>query len=207
MVTRASKSLSIEGSWKTWFRSKESFLGKEIKKSLPHTGTDILSRSEKDYLSTFYRQPIEEYEKLLNELRSPTKELVLCLSDKIKEVGKSLQPLSEAVDRVLSHRLSSAYPQNKRERLKARKRPIREVLSELDTARYIYVMDPLVLAGTKPFRIDNPDEAPMEDLHWTELNASYEKRIHSIESKSPKLAQIARAFQASTFMVEAETKG
>jgi hypothetical protein len=199
LVTRASKVLDVSKNWKTWFRAKESFLGKEIKKALPHEGTEILSVREKEYLSTYYKQPIKEYRQFLKELESPSAELMLALTEKIKEVGKSLHPLCEAVERTISHRLSSAYPSNKRDRLKAKKKPIKEVLSELDANMYIYVMDPLVLAGLKPFRIDNPDERPLEELNWFELNSSYSKRIGSVESTSPGLADIARSFQAASF--------
>jgi hypothetical protein len=202
LVTRASKSLDISETWKTWFRTKESFLGKEVKKSLPYEGTEILTRDEKDYLSTYHKQAAQGYKNLLRELDNPSHELLLVLPDKLREVGKALQPLSESVDKTISHRLSSAYPSNKKERMKARKRPLKEVLSELGITQYIFVMDPLVLSGMKPFRIDNPEDLPMEGLNWHELNSSYERRIRSVENLSPKLAEIARAFQASTFWVD-----
>jgi hypothetical protein len=199
LVTRAAKALDISKNWKSWFRTKESFLGKEVKKALPHEGTEILTQKEKDYLSSYYKSAIQDYRKLLKELSDPSAELIPALPDKFREVGRALQPLSEAVDKTMSHRLSSAYPLNKKDRLKARKKPIKELLSELDMAKYIFVMDPLVLAGMKPFRIDNPDDISLEELPWIDLSASYEKRVRSIEQDSPGLATIARAFHDATF--------
>jgi hypothetical protein len=203
LVTRAAKALAISENWRTWFRTKESFLGKEMKKSIPGEGTDILSVEEKEYLSLLHKGPISEYRKLLNELMSPSAELLSALPDKFKDVGRSLQPLSETVDKVLSHRLASAYPTHRRERQKVRKKPLKEILSELDITQYIFVMDPLVLGGMKPFRVDNPDGVPIETLDWGGLTASYSQRIRAVENSSPGLAEIARKFQAATFYVAA----
>jgi len=201
LVSRAAKVLKVEKNWKSWFRTKESFLGKEIKKSLPHEGTDILTVAEKEYLSIHYNEAVRKYKDFLMQLSFPSEEMISSLPDKFKEVGRSLQPLCEAVDKTISHRLSSAYPDNRRERMKARKKPIKEVLSELDTTTYIYVMDPLVLAGMKAFRIDNPDDLPTDELPWTEYHTIYKRRIDSVERTNPELAGVARSFQTANFFV------
>jgi hypothetical protein len=201
LVSRAADHLQIGDKWSTWFRSKESFLGREVKKSLPTDGTEILTRVEKDYLLRRETKAVQEYKNLLEFLEQPTSAGINALPARIKDVGRSLQPLCEAVDRTIGHRLSSAYPTNRKDRAKARRRPIKEVLSELGPLEYIFVMDPLVLAGSKPFRVDYPEDRDISTLNWDELRKSYHSRIGPVERSSPELAEIARAFCETNFWV------
>jgi hypothetical protein len=170
LLTNAASHLDITENATSYIRSKESFLGKEIRKSLPHVGTDLLTVEEKGYLSLRHSGPISAYEALMDKLSSPTLDDLAGLSRNVKDVGIALRSLSIAVENVVSHRITHLYPSEKRARAAAKKRPIRELIDDLELDKFINLFDPAVLAGKRPFRV--PEQ------HDDEGNNAYIDRCH-----------------------------
>jgi hypothetical protein len=180
LITKAAGSLDIFENATSYIRSKESFLGKEIRKSLPHVGTDLLTPEEKAYLSLKHAGPIAAYEQLMDTLSQPTVNDLAGLAKVIKDVGQSLRPLSNAVETVVSHRISHLYPTEKRARIAARKRPIRELIEELDLDKYIYLFDPAVLAGKRPFRVPDRIDHEPDDGYMVRCRKQYQHTVSGL---------------------------
>jgi hypothetical protein len=177
LLSKSAASLDIGPNWSTWVRSKESFLGKEIKKSLPHTTTELLTESEKAYLSTRFSVPIKQYENLLGGFDDLTMPFIQGLAKNLKTVGSSLHSLSILCDQTVSHRITNVYPREKRARRLALKRPIRELVQELGPAHYINVFDPSVLGGRKAFSVLTAEGEYPEDIHLPLFRRQYESTI------------------------------
>jgi hypothetical protein len=179
LLSKAAHQLDVSSNWKSYFRSQESFLGKEVKKSLPITVSDLLLKYEADYLSRTHAQPIEDYRNLLKMLSNPTEGDLPSLSETIKKVGQGLLPLCASYDRVIAHRISTILPSQSKDRRKAKKVPMKELVSKLGFEQYITAFDPLIWVGQKPFVIDQKflDEADDVSAAWKELLRSYKNRI------------------------------
>jgi len=177
LLSRAAHKLSCTDNWATWFRSKESFLGREIRKALPHTGTNLLSGQEVNYIDSRFNRGIEEYKRLLKDLEHPDMSLLGSLQNRIKDVGRDLQPLSVTVDRMVSHRIVHVYPKEKRARRAALKKPLKESISELGKREYIFAFDPSILGDKRPFTVDISAEVDDEDVDWAEVRTHYESRV------------------------------
>jgi hypothetical protein len=158
LITKAAGRLDIIENATSYIRSKESFLGKEIRKSLPHVGTDLLMPEEKDYLSLKHSGPIAAYEQLMDTLANPNLSDLGGLARHVKEVGQALRPLATTVENVISHRITRLYPTEKRARIAARKRPIRELIDELDFDKTVVLFDPAVLGGKRAFHPPEQDD-------------------------------------------------
>jgi len=176
LLSKAAASLDVKTNWATWVRSKESFLGKEIKKSLPHIGTELLTEPEKEYISSRFDGPIRQYNSLLDGFDNLTMPYIMGLAKNIKAVGSLLRPLSILCDEIISHRISNVYPREKRARRLALKRPIRELIQELDSPHYISTFDPSVLGGRKAFTVLNSD-VDFEEIDLRFLRKQYESTI------------------------------
>jgi hypothetical protein len=177
LLSKSAASLRIDANWATWVRSKESFLGKEIKKSLPHTSTELLTEAEKEYLSSRFAGPIKQYRDLLAGFDNLTVPFIQGLAKRLKEVGSSLHPLSILCDEIISHRITNVYPREKRARRLALKRPIRDLIQELDNARYINVFDPGILGGRKPFSVYTAEGDVPDDIDLPLLRKQYQSTI------------------------------
>lgn len=165
LITKAAGCLDITENATSYIRSKESFLGKEIRKSLPHVRTDLLTPEEKSYLSTRHAGPIAAYERLMDKISNPSLNDLAGLAKEFRDVGHSLQSLSVSVDTTVSHRISHLYPTEKRARIAARKRPVRELIEELDIDKYVNLFDPAALGGKRTFRLpDKIDNESYEDF-------------------------------------------
>lgn len=182
LCSRAARSLSCTETWNTWFRSPDSFLGSELKKSLPHMKIGIISQSESDYLSSRYAASIQQYNSALQILNSPTQECLRDLGNTLKKAGQVLQPLELAVNRVIQMRVAVIYPSNKKEKKAALKRPIADLINEVDLVDYIERFDPSLLGGYKPFFVQprNRDESPPQ--YCDRIRRAYEARINLIEN-------------------------
>jgi hypothetical protein len=202
LLSRAAHAQSVTTNWASWFRSYESFVGREVKKSVPHQNTEIISSVEKGYLNSKHDAAIRAYNELLRKLKDPTLQDLRGLAAEIKSVGQLLTPLSTLCDTVISHRMSSVYPKSKGDRRKALKRPLKEVIKELGVAQYIFVFDPLVLGGQKPFRIENPEDLEVDELPWPLITESYNRKISSVRKGGNELlANLAESFRDETFFV------
>jgi hypothetical protein len=182
LLSRAAHQLDINANWSTWFRSKESFLGKEIRKALPHKGTALINGEEAQYIESTHSRGIQQYRELLNSLDNPDLPLVQGLSRRIKEVGESLRPLATLCDRVISHRITHVYPSEKRARRTALKRPLREVIEGLGFKQYIYCFDPSVIGDKKPFSLNIPDDVDIADVNLPVIRNEYEVRVSGLRN-------------------------
>jgi hypothetical protein len=176
LLSRAAHQLDCMSNWASWFRTKESFLGREIKKALPHKGTQLLVDFESQYLEQKFKAGISAYNELLKDLDEPNLGFVKSLGARIKQVGVSLQPLSGTVDRTVSHRITHVYPKERRARRDALKRPLKEVISGMSKRDYIFAFDPTILGDKRPFSVDVSSEDE-EDFNWLEVRKDYERRI------------------------------
>jgi hypothetical protein len=182
LLTKAAGSLDITDHATSYIRSKESFLGKEIRKSLPHVGTDLLTLEEKEYLNLKHAHSIALYEGLMNTLSHPTIEDLAGLSRLIKDVGSALRPLATTVENVISHRITRLYPTEKRARIAARKRPIRELIEQLDFDKRVFLFDPVVLAGKRSFHVPEQDDDEPNDRYMIRCMVSYRHTISGLEN-------------------------
>jgi len=180
LLSRAAHQLDISANWSSWFRSKESFLGKEIRKALPHRGTALINSEEAQYIESTYVQAIQQYRELLASLDNPDLPLVKGLAGRIKEVGESLRPLATMCDRVVSHRITHVYPTEKRARRTALKKPLREVIEGLGYKQYIFCFDPSVIGDKKPFSPNIPDDADHDEVDKSAIRSEYEVRISGL---------------------------
>jgi hypothetical protein len=205
LLSRAAHRLDVSSSWKSYFRSQESFLGKEVKKSLPITVSDLLLKYESDYLTRTHAKPIEEYRALLKMLSSPEVGDLPTLSTKIKTVGQGLLSLCASYDRVIAHRISTILPSQSKDRRKARKVPMKELVSKLGFEQYITAFDPLIWIGQKPFVIDQKhlEEADDPSVVWKELLRSYKNRILTAKRLGhDDIVVIAESFARENFPTE-----
>jgi len=179
LLSRAATKLDYTTNWATWFRSKESFLGNEIKKALPHKGTQLITELEAQYMDSQFKNGIEAYNKLLQGLDYPTIPFVTALANRIKEVGQALRPLNDAVEKVISHRINAIYPSGKREKRLAQKSPLKDLIARLSKTKYIFAYDPCILGGMRAFHVDT-SATDEEDLDWYKLRQDYERRVDAI---------------------------
>jgi hypothetical protein len=180
LLSRAAHQLNINVNWPSWFRSKESFLGREIRKSLPHKGTALFHHEELQYLETTHGRGIQEYKNLLEALDNPTLPFVKSLAGRIKEVGEALKPLSNVCERVISHRITHVYPREKRARRAALKRPLKEVMEGLPFQQYIFCFDPGIIGDKRPFAPNVPEDADQDEIDLLSVRREYEIRVNGM---------------------------
>jgi hypothetical protein len=167
LITRAAKSMPVTRVWASYFRPKDSFLGKELKKTLPHMKIGLLTRDESRYLDSAYSKEIEAYQKCLNDLKDPQLEHLAGLADRFKEIGKNLTPLCTLVDNVITKRASLIYSKNKGQKKKQLKVPLTDLIANLDMETRIKAFDPVQLHGLNSFHVpdgvdlDNPEHLPL----------------------------------------------
>jgi hypothetical protein len=183
LLSKSAAGLKTDSNWATWVRSKESFLGKEIKKTLPHIGTELLTEPEKAYLSSRHAGPIKQYNELLDGFTSLTGPFIQGLAKKIKAVGSSLHPLSIQCEEVISHRITHIYPKEKRARRIALKKPIRELIQELSPGHFVSVFDPSVLGGRKAFSVLTAEGELPDEIHLPQFRKQYESTIHGFKAQ------------------------
>jgi hypothetical protein len=189
LITKAAGRLDIRENATSYFRAKESFLGKEIRKSLPHVGTDLLTIEEKGYLSTRHAVHIEAYEALMDTLAHPAINDLAGLAKRVKEVGTGLRALSASVEAVVSHRITNLYPPEKRARIAARKRPIRELIDDLEFNKFVNLFDPAVLGGKRPFRLGEPLEGEEQKHFMLRSRNQYISSVSGLEAAGLKELQ------------------
>lgn len=182
LCSRAARALNCSANWQSWFRAKESFLGSELKKSLPHLKIGIISQPESDYLSTRFASAIQQYNNAVNTLVSPTETCLRDLGNVLKRAGQSLQPLELTVNRVIQFRVSVLYPTGKREKKIALKRPVIDLISELDQTDFIERFDPALLGGYKPFYVQARGQSQDIDDYLQQVRLAYETRVRLISA-------------------------
>jgi hypothetical protein len=153
LVNRACSSIRNTDAWRSYFRPKDSFLGREIKKSLPHMKVGILTQQESDYISLAYASNIQKYKGALHCLDEPNEEILPQLGKLLKDAGTAIQPIDQLVDKIVKFRVTVIYPENKREKKAALKRPIIDLIEEVPELEYIERWDPSYLGGLKPFKV------------------------------------------------------
>jgi hypothetical protein len=199
LLSRAARELNVNTSWASYFRAPESFRGKEIRKQLPGKDTDLLYGNEKDYLSHVHARSVTLFESLMADLKDPTIPILKGLGVRIRELGESLKPWAILVDGVIGHRIKSTYPSDRKAKKAALKRPIKEVINELDIRTYVYAFDPITLGGEKPFRLGYDDLEP-DEIPWQEVHLSYNRRIAAMrQAGKDGLADLMNSWKDATF--------
>jgi hypothetical protein len=200
LLTTASKRLSILDNWSSYFRSKDSFLGREVKKSLPHRREGILRKTEIEYLEDRHSAGIKEYNELLDFLTAPTLSGIKGLNDHIKKVGHGLASLSITVDSVVSHRATYIFSKDKKTHKLQKKTPIGDLISAMGWSSYIPAFDPLIFDGQKAFQVGEDIHEAEEKPELLEKYATqYKKRVAAINRTNKKLAGLAESFCAECF--------
>jgi hypothetical protein len=152
LVSKATSILRVDPEiMKTWCRVKQSFIGHELRKPLLQPSSVIMD-VERNYLSNIYHSQIQAYEHVLDGLTNPTRDYLDGLDKAFQIIGHDLKPLALKEDEITSHRMSVLYPTKGKKAKKKDKTPIKEVISSLDLADYIFCFDPSVWAGYKPFK-------------------------------------------------------
>jgi hypothetical protein len=200
LLTKAMQHLDVKESWSTYFRAKDSFLGSEIKKALPHQRIGIITRAESEYLGSKFIAEIGEYNKLLRDLERPQIDNLKDLSTRIKRVGQTIAPLSMLVDTVVSHRTNFIYSKEKKIKKTQLKTPISDLVNSMDWDLYVAAFDPLLWAGAKPYRVPedfDPQTTPIGDLE--RITKGYKARIDALPASFSHLKGLANTFSAETF--------
>jgi hypothetical protein len=181
LVSRAASQLSVTDNWASWFRSEESFLGRELKKALPIvTATPLFPEREVRYMTARYQNAVAAYSCARKLLRSPVLEELPTLATTLKVAGQGLAPFTNLMDGLTTHRVNGVYPRNPRERKRAKKLPIKELIDSLPKEQFIWTFDPLVYGGKRPFVV--PElflEEP--DPDWSRLRQTYQVGIDSVK--------------------------
>jgi hypothetical protein len=178
----------------TWIRPKESFIGRDIKKSLPHKATKVLTEDEVRYLEHRFPAAIKSYTGMMDRLGKLDFSDLATLEEDLADVGKRLKDLTMCVDKLVTHRMSNIYPDNKREKRSAQKKAISTLISELSLDRYIYVFDPVVLAGKKAFRMPEQKQGEPEYAWIIRCHIEYEKSISTLKQTDGYLHQVCCGF-------------
>jgi hypothetical protein len=182
LLTKACKALDVKQTWASYFRSKDSFFGNEIKKSLPHKKVGIITAEESTLMGELHKDSIALYNKAIAILSDPQLENLPGLSTTLKGTGQALAPLCLLVDTIVSHRASFIYSSDKKKKKSELKTPVKDLINRMDLERYITAFDPLLIAGMKPFRVQ-------EDLNLdspkvlSALAESYNKKLQAIKDR------------------------
>jgi hypothetical protein len=198
VITRAARTLDVTTSWASYFRTKDSFLGREIKKSLPHKKLGLITREESEYLDSYYEKEIKGYNHILEVLRDPQVEHLSTLADRIKEVGKNLTPLCTLVDNISTRRASLIYSKNKGQRKKQLKTPLQELIAGMEIDAKIKAFDPIQLHGLQSIHV--PDDLDLEKPDGlATLSAQYMARLRGIVASGmpDRLGSICQQWAAS----------
>jgi hypothetical protein len=200
LVSRAAKKINCSASWRTYFRAPETFLGREIKRSLPHRRTGIITANESVWFSQTYSKAIKAYDDMILELQEPKEENLSSLQARIKSVGTSLQNLEIQADKLISRRVRFIYPSNKKEKKAALRKPIEDLIAEMDAEDYVSAFDPSLLKIQRAFSV--PLRGAQEDLDVFLLRArrDYESRVNSLKQAGDEtLARIASGWADNAF--------
>jgi len=200
LISKACKSLDVRVHWATYFRAPESFLGNELKKTLPHKKVGILTQDESDVLELIYKHPIELYHKALQTLKDPQLEHLPVLASALKGVGSAIQPLCTLVDEIISYRTSFIYSSDKKKRKAQLKTPVKDLINGMSLEAYIKAFDPMVLGGLKPFKLQEDLDFENPEVVLAVRN-SYIARIESIKSNQglKPLYDLSKKWATATF--------
>jgi hypothetical protein len=199
VLRAAAAKVDVLNNWHTYVRPKESFIGKEIRKELRFTKEGILSSREVAYLKDTYPKAIACREQVLDMLESKDMGLddIKDLPRRFAEAGSASRVPEVLADKIVSHRINLIYPKGKRERKNAKKRPIQELISEMEPEAYIHAFDPCLIAGMKPFHISVSDREDYDSLA-ERLQYDYNSRIASLRKRGREgLADLAEEWALS----------
>jgi hypothetical protein len=202
LVTKAARHLDVKSQWASYFRSKESFLGHEVKKALPHKKLGILSEAESEYYDTAYSKEIGEYNRLLDVLKEPQLGPLRELGNTIRHVGQRLAPLCLQVDQLVSYRASLIFSKDKKVRKTQSKMPIKDIIARMGVQAYCEAFDPTVIAGSKAFRINDNSIVDDDFIKRDDLPAlakDYMAKVAGIRGTHPKVVPLCERFCAEMF--------
>jgi hypothetical protein len=138
----------------SWLLSKETFFSKGLKSSLPWDKVGIITPNEAKWLSLKYASEAKEWQNLCSKIDQKTQDISTVFSE-IQRVGHELRPVGELVERITARRVKAIYPSNVKERGKARKRPIEELIAEMEPEAYLYAFNPCLLENAYALNVEN----------------------------------------------------
>jgi len=189
LITRAASKKDPVLHARTWLRSKESFLGAEVRKALPTHGTTIISQTEKDFLHSKFINAITLYNNVFADFSDPNIALIQGLKDRFDALGKSMRPFAYAVERITSHRMSKLYPAQKGKKQKDRT-SLATKIGQLSREETFNIFDPLVvLDDFSPFKYK--DDTDFEDA---EASANIAKQYVNVLTSKFRASRISESY-------------
>jgi hypothetical protein len=161
LLSLAARKKDATSSCLTYFRSRESFLGREISKQLPYNEGSIITAYEKEFLQLKYDSSIKAYHALIESLPCTNINDIVTLASRIKLVMTNLKPLRDRCEAIVSHRMNILYSKKMGKRKKTGD-TIENRIDRLELIDRIHAFDPLiVLPEYRVFRIN--DDLNLDD--------------------------------------------
>jgi hypothetical protein len=118
--------------------------------------------------------------------------------DEIAAANAGLKEPCSIVDKIVSHRASLLYPKEKRQKKAAKKKTVQSLLEDLDLGQYITVLDPSIIKGFRPFRLDDKISDKDQDDFTTDdcnrIREQYMARVRLVSKKDKALAELCGDF-------------
>jgi len=202
LVNTAAEALDVTRTWHTWVRSKESFFGKEIRKStgLEH---DCLTSGEKEYLSSIFQIEIQAYNDVRAIIDEPTLQNITKLDKELQKVGTGLKKLDSVVEKILNNRMPKLFPKSgKKSKVKI---TLQERIKQLDFMQYMGAYDPLIMKDKPLFRIE-PRAEGFDQPALDVLKGQYIARLNSYikEDQEESFYKLCRDFATEVFAITEE---
>jgi hypothetical protein len=199
ILRQAAASLDVNQAWPSYLRPKESFLGREIKKELKFLKSGLLRPEEVEWINQTFPGARAAREQALEAVDSkePDLDKIRNLSSLMKAAGTACQKPEILADRIIGHRINLIYPRGKRERKNALKRPLKDLIEEMDPESFIKAFDPTVLAGVKAYQVTLPDRYPEDIGAYAEtIQAEYTTRLNGLRRRGyESLAELCESFR------------
>jgi len=192
LVSYACKCVPLGASLQSWCRTKESYVGKELRKDLQLRGSHVILAEEATYLEATYAPAIDAYKHVFDQYDTPTPDMLQGLMKRFQKTGKDLGTLTTEIDRVTSHRMAALYPKNKKAK-KGKQESIETRITALDAEDYFLCFEPSIWANKAPMRPSyNPDDK--SEVDWKATAAQYKAVIASVGSANVMLAALCQGF-------------
>jgi hypothetical protein len=198
LLSKAASTLQLTANWKSWARKSDSYLGHELKKSLPTKGTDLITANEKIYLHAKHAQAITAYEQCIAFIDHLSYDTITQLGETIRVASKGLAAMTQEVDKLTSIRLTSLYPPDTKRTKNQKKKSVTALISEMAKPDVFSLFDPSILVGHRPFKVVVGEQG---QWHVPEIRAQYEARIGAVSRADQQLAEVCRLHLEAYFPV------
>jgi hypothetical protein len=199
LVRHAAKRIKVDKSFLSYKKPFAALLGKEVKSDLNFLKKGILRPYEIEYLQEKYKKPLDDYNHLKGKYESITdiKELSSFI-DVIVLTNSGLKEPCTIADKLVTHRALILYPKDRKARKNALKKTIESLLEEMDLSTYIMCMDPSIMKGFRPFRLDDKlSEKDLDDLNEDDcdkIRQQYLSRVRLVWKKDKSLSNLCAEF-------------